>query len=545
MTGRLPRMSRQRFILIGILFFHSVNTYMDRACIASAVDYIKRDLSVSAEMMGLMLGIFAVGYALFQVPSGWIADRLGPRRALTIVVSVWSVFTALSGAARTAFQMLVLRFLFGVGEAGAFPGAAQAFFRWLPVRDRGLAHGINFSGSRLGAAFSLFFMPWLILQIGWRWTFAVNGLIGILWAIIWLLWFRDNPRDNPKVNPQELDYIEKGRASDFTTTVKSSFAQVFTSLNMGLAMVQYFASNVTFFISLTWLPSYLKNQWPDDPRTVYWSAVPLIFAAFANWVAGAMVTQLYKRGMPVGSRRITAVVGFALGVVGLLLATQTENLHLFVLSFSLATFGVNMTLSPSWAFCFQYEAWQRIHEVTIAAMCNRDPGRAQTIMETFGIENHYTGYREMLEKERPDFVDIVTPPPTHLEMCRIAADLGIHIICQKPLAPTLEEAKQIVDCTGKADIRFMVHENWRFQPWYREIRHLLDAGAIGEKIHVMAFRSRMGDGWGQDAYLGRQPYFRDYPHLLVYENGVHFIDTYRYLGGRSRASTRCSRNSIR
>lgn len=351
MTVRLPRMSRQRFILIGILFFHSVNTYMDRACIASAVDYIKRDLSISAEMMGLVLGIFAVGYALFQVPSGWIADRLGPRRALTIVVSVWSVFTALTGAARTAFQMLVLRFLFGVGEAGAFPGAAQAFFRWLPVKDRGLAHGINFSGSRLGAAFSLFFMPWLILQIGWRWTFAVNGLIGILWAIIWLLWFRDNPRDNPKVNPQELDYIEKGRASDFTTTVKSSFAQVFTSLNMGLAMVQYFASNVTFFISLTWLPSYLKNQWPDDPRAVYWSAVPLIFAAFANWVAGAMVTQLYKRGMPVGSRRITAVVGFALGVVGLLLATQTENLHLFVLSFSLATFGVDMTLSPSWAFC--------------------------------------------------------------------------------------------------------------------------------------------------------------------------------------------------
>lgn len=351
MTIRLPRMSRQRFILIGILFFHSVNTYMDRACIASAVDYIKRDLSISAEMMGLVLGIFAVGYALFQVPSGWIADRLGPRKALTIVVSVWSVFTALTGAARNALQMLVLRFLFGVGEAGAFPGAAQAFFRWLPPKDRGLAHGINFSGSRLGAAFSLFFMPWLILQIGWRWTFAVNGLIGILWATIWLLWFRDNPKDNPKVNQEELDYIERGRSSGFATTVKSSFAEVFTSINMSLAMVQYFASNVTFFICLTWLPSYLKNQWPDDPRAVYWSAAPLIFAAFANWVAGMMVTQLFQRGMPVGSRRITAIVGFALGAAGLLLATQTESLYLFVLLFSLATFGVDMTLSPSWAFC--------------------------------------------------------------------------------------------------------------------------------------------------------------------------------------------------
>ncbi len=180
---------------------------------------------------------------------------------------------------------------------------------------------------------------------------------------------------------------------------------------------------------------------------------------------------------------------------------------------------------------FQYEAWQRIDEVTITAMCNRDAGRAQAIMETFGIENHYTDYREMLEKEHPDFVDIITPPPTHLEMCRVAADLGIHIICQKPLAPTFEEAKRIVDGTGKAGIRFMVHENWRFQPWYREIKRLLEDGAIGKTIHAMAFRSRMGDGWGQDAYLNRQPYFRDYPRLLVYENGVHFIDTYRYLGG--------------
>ncbi len=351
MTVSGRRRSRQRFILIGILFFHSANTYMDRACIASAVDYIKKDLSISGEMMGLVLGIFAIGYALFQVPSGWIADRLGPRKALTIVVSVWSVFTALTGAARNAFQMLTLRFLFGVGEAGAFPGAAQAFFRWLPVKDRGLAHGINFSGSRLGAAFSLFLMPWLILQIGWRWTFAINGLIGVIWATVWLIWFRDNPKDNPKVNAEELDYIERGRVSDFTTTARSSFAEVFTSLNMSLAMVQYFASNVTFFISLTWLPSYLKNQWPDDPKAVYFSAAPLIFAAFANWIAGTMVTQLFKRGFHVGSRRITAIVGFCLGVLGLALATQTDNLYLFVLWFSLATFGVDMTLSPSWAFC--------------------------------------------------------------------------------------------------------------------------------------------------------------------------------------------------
>lgn len=353
--------SRQRFILISILFFHSVNTYMDRACIASATNEIMRDLSLSKEMLGLILGIFAVGYALFQVPSGWFADRFGPRKALTIVVSVWSCFTALTGAARNALQMLVLRFLFGVGEAGAFPGAAQAFFRWLPAKERGLAHGINFSGSRLGAAFSLFLMPWLIRQIGWRWTFVVNGVIGIIWATVWLIWFRDNPRDNKKVNAAELDYIEKGSVQDMKAAVKASFAEVFTSLNMVLAMLQYFGSNVTFFISLTWLPSYIRNRWPDDPNAIYYSAIPLIFAAFAQWTAGSLVTVLYNKGWHVGSRRATAIIGFGLGVIGLVLAAWTDNLsflatdqaqlYWFVLCFAVATFGVDMTLSPSWTFC--------------------------------------------------------------------------------------------------------------------------------------------------------------------------------------------------
>lgn len=345
------RKSRQRFVLISILFFHSMNTYMDRACIATAADKIMDDLHISLEIWGLILGIFAVGYALFQIPSGWIADKFGPRKALTIVVSVWSCFTALTGAATNAIQMLVFRFLFGVGEAGAFPGAAQAFFRWLPAKERGLAHGINFSGSRLGAALSLWLMPWLIgiEWIGWRGMFVINGLIGIIWAVVWLVWFRDNPQDNKKVTAAELAYIEKGRVEDFKASIKSSFSEVFTSLNMSLAMMQYFASNVTFFITLTWLPSYMGKQWGE--KAILASAIPLACAAAANWLAGTMVTQLYKKGYHVGSRRTTAIIGFGLGALGLVLAAQTHNLAFFVFAFSLATFGVDMTLSPSWAFC--------------------------------------------------------------------------------------------------------------------------------------------------------------------------------------------------
>ena len=180
---------------------------------------------------------------------------------------------------------------------------------------------------------------------------------------------------------------------------------------------------------------------------------------------------------------------------------------------------------------FQYEAWNRIPEVQITAMCNRNVERAQAIQREYGVPRHYTDYREMLEKERPDFVDVITPPDSHREMCRVAAELGIHVICQKPLAPTFAEAQQIVADARRSGIRFMVHENFRFQPWHREIKELLTTGVLGDTLHSLNFRMRCGDGWGDDAYLARQPYFRTMPRLLVFETGVHFIDTFRYLGG--------------
>ncbi len=179
---------------------------------------------------------------------------------------------------------------------------------------------------------------------------------------------------------------------------------------------------------------------------------------------------------------------------------------------------------------FQYEAWTRIPEVKIAAICNHDSEKAAPLMKIYKIPKHYTDYQEMIENEKPDFVDIITPPETHFEMTKFAADRGINVICQKPLAPTYEEGKKIVEYATNSGIRFMVHENWRFQPWHREIKKLLLNEEIG-KVHFMNWRKRMGDGWGENAYIPRQPYFRNYPRLIVYENGIHFIDTFRYLGG--------------
>lgn len=179
---------------------------------------------------------------------------------------------------------------------------------------------------------------------------------------------------------------------------------------------------------------------------------------------------------------------------------------------------------------FQYEAWQRIPEVEITAMCNTKIEKARPIIEKYKIQSHYTDWMEMIEKEKPDFVDIITPPESHLEMSKFCADRGISVICQKPLAPTFDEGLELVNYVENKGIRFMVHENFRFQPWHREIKKLLNENIIGD-LHTMNWRKRMGDGWGEDAYIPRQPYFREYPRLIIYENGIHFIDTFRYLAG--------------
>ena len=180
---------------------------------------------------------------------------------------------------------------------------------------------------------------------------------------------------------------------------------------------------------------------------------------------------------------------------------------------------------------FHYEAWQRLPEVNIVAVCDLDENKAKLVAEKYHIKQFYTDFEQMLEEEQPDFVDIITPPATHKVLCAAAAKRGVNIICQKALAPTLQEAHQIVANAEANSVRIIVHENFRFQPWHREIKQLLDDGVIGDTLYTLNFRMRMGDGWQHDAYLERQPYFREMPRLLIYETGIHFIDTFRYLAG--------------
>jgi D-apiose dehydrogenase len=178
---------------------------------------------------------------------------------------------------------------------------------------------------------------------------------------------------------------------------------------------------------------------------------------------------------------------------------------------------------------FQAEGWQRIPAAEIVAIADAAPGKARAFADKFGIPLAYESVEEALDRERPDFVDIATRPEAHLPLTRIAAKRGVHVICQKPMAPTWEDSVSMVETCERAGVRLLMHENWRWQPWYREARCILDAGTLG-RVFQISFHWRTGDGRGEQPYA-TQPYFSQMPLLLVYETLVHPLDTFRYLGG--------------
>jgi predicted dehydrogenase len=178
---------------------------------------------------------------------------------------------------------------------------------------------------------------------------------------------------------------------------------------------------------------------------------------------------------------------------------------------------------------FQAEAWRRIAGVRIKAVADVDADRARAFAGKWGIPTAYADAADMIARERPDFVDVATRPDSHLALATLAAEHGAHVICQKPLAATWDESVALVSACRERGVRCLAHENWRFQPWYRQCRRLLDEGVLG-RLFYAGVRMRTGDGRGAEPYPV-QPYFRDMPRLLMYETGIHFLDTLRYLAG--------------
>ncbi len=342
-----------RYKLIAWTFSLSMLLYIDRVAISTARGPLTEAFTLSDTQFGWVLSSFALGYALFQTPAGLLADRYGARRVLALIVALWSVFTALTGLAWSFASLLLFRFLFGVAEAGAYPTCARAFYAWLPTAERGLAQGINFSGSRLGAAFALPAVAWLIVTAGWRGAFVILGTLGVVWAFAWYAWFRNTPAEHPGVSEAERQVIAAGRPpADPVAQRAPRVGVLWRSRNVRVAMGQYFASNFTFFFCLTWLFPHLQRTYQLDALyTGLLAGMPLVGGALGNWVGGAVVDSLYRRGRWRESRQYPAIFGFVLAALGLLASLAFQSPIPAVLCLTLAMFGSDMTLPPSWAFC--------------------------------------------------------------------------------------------------------------------------------------------------------------------------------------------------
>jgi ACS family glucarate transporter-like MFS transporter len=180
----MPTPTRARFTLLSFTVALAVITYLDRVAISSAAPAIRGELGLSPVQMGWVFSAFTWAYAVFEIPSGWLGDVMGPRKVLTRIVLWWSGFTMATGLARGFATLVAARFLFGAGEAGAFPNISRSFARWFPAAERGSAHGVVFMGTRLGGAITPPLVVLLISQLGWRRTFFAFGLLGVIWCVL-------------------------------------------------------------------------------------------------------------------------------------------------------------------------------------------------------------------------------------------------------------------------------------------------------------------------------------------------------------------------
>jgi MFS transporter, ACS family, glucarate transporter len=297
-----PPAGRVRERVLAFAFLLAVVTYLDRVCISAAAPFIMDDLHLSVLEMSVVFSAFTLAYSLFEVPSGRLGDVRGPRRVLTRIVLWWSAFTMLTGAARGLNSLVAIRFLFGAGEAGAFPNVARAFSQWFPIRERGRANGIMFLGSRIGGMLSAPVALWLVTRWGWRASFVAFGTVGIVWAIAWYVWYRDRPDDHPAMTGDELAWIQQDSNLPRRRDGGTPWRALLGSRNLCAIGAMYFGFGYGLYFYFTWLPTYLiKVLHFSLLGGGMFAALPFLLAGIADVVGGYLTDHLARtRGLRVG-----------------------------------------------------------------------------------------------------------------------------------------------------------------------------------------------------------------------------------------------------
>jgi MFS family permease len=362
------RATRKRHVVLAFALAAMGVAYLDRVAISTAAPAMKADLGLSDVQMGFVFSAFTLAYALFEVPSGWLADRFGARWMLTRIVLWWSAMTAATGAALGFASLLLLRWLFGMGEAGVLPSISRAFGRWLPARARGNAFGLTIMAAALGGAVTQPLVVFLLERVSWRTAFPIFGSVGVVWAAAWFFWFRDEPSEHRGVNAAELALIGCDPPAPHP---RVPWGALVRSRSLVALCAMYFCAIYGWYFYITWLPTYLLRGRGFDFQAMGWLAsLPLLAIAAGSLVGGSVSDLLVRRfGLRAGLRA-PGLVGLPLAGLAVLLAVATPDgraaAFLLAAAAGLAALGV----APAWSVCL--------------ALGGRHAGVVSGAMNTFG-----------------------------------------------------------------------------------------------------------------------------------------------------------------
>lgn len=344
MTEPSMKPSRTRHSVVGLAISLAILSYVQRVAISEAAGPIMRDLHIAKDQMGLVFGAFGLSYALFEVPMGLLGDRLGVRRVLTQIVLAWSAFTALTGAAWNVVSLYVVRFLFGAGEAGCFPNLTRMLSAWLPVRERIRAQSLMWAFARWGGAATPPLALFCIALFGWRLAFVSFAALGVIWCVVFLLWFTDDPARHRAVNQAERELLEASRVLTTHQPGQRRWLSLLLTRQVFLLALQYFCFSYVWYFYITWLPTYLEQGRGQSPeRAAALAILPLLFGGFGSLTTGLLPARI--------SRRAIAVCGFSGTAILLFAMTHIDSVVPAMLAMGLASFSSDLTMPISWDAC--------------------------------------------------------------------------------------------------------------------------------------------------------------------------------------------------
>lgn len=339
-----------RHRMLGLMFLLSIITYLDRVCISVAGPRMQDELGINPQQWGFVVGAFTISYAALEIPMGAWGDKYGPRRILTRIVLWWSAFTSLTGAVSNYYLLLIVRFLFGAGEAGAYPNISAAVSRWFPAQERARAVGVTWMASRLGGALSPLLVVPIQQNFGWRTTFYVFGAVGLIWCVGWFFYYRDNPRDKTGITEAELNHI--GAPKQVAAHVSLPWSVALRSGNFWKILLMYHTYCWGSYFYLSWLHTYLqRGRGFTENEMKLWSTLPFLIGCCGNLLGGTLSDYLVKRkGLKFG-RRIVGATGLAMAGMFMLTTSQTESKEAAVIFLALGYGCMDCMLPVAWAIC--------------------------------------------------------------------------------------------------------------------------------------------------------------------------------------------------